>query len=111
MSIDIVYHHSLYLGESIRKEKLDKLKKKLKKRPLLSGLFLITLSRNSSDQLEIYDAKQLAWGYYKKNPPYIIGLAGDYDEALSLIKRIVEECVKSRGDCSLKEYLQCQRSF
>lgn len=107
MSIDLTYHPNLYVGESINEKKLDKLKKKLETKPLLSGLFLITLSRNPSDQLEIYEARQLAQSYYKKNPPYVIGLAGDYGEAVLMVKQIVEECLQSRGDCSLKEYLQC----
>lgn len=106
MSIDLRYHRNLYLGESINAEKLDKLKKKLETKPFLSSVFLITLSRNPSDQLEIYDAKQLVQSYYKKNPPLVIGIAGSYGEAVTLVERIVEECLQSRGDCSLKEYLQ-----
>ena len=88
-------------------KKLDKIKKKLENKPLFSGVFLVTLSRNSSDQLEIYDAKQLVQSYYKKNPPYVVGLAGNYDEAVALVMQITEECLTNRGDCRLKEYLQC----
>ena len=88
-------------------KKLDKIKKKLENKPLFSGVFLVTLSRNSSDQLEIYDAKQLVQSYYKKNPPYVVGLAGNYDEAVALVMQMTEECLRNRGDCRLKEYLQC----
>ncbi len=107
MSAALKYHPKLYLGESINVEKLDKLKKKLEKKPLFSGAFLVALSRNPSDQLEIYAARQLAQSYYQKNPPYIIGLAGSHEEAVGLVVRMTEECLQSRGDCCLKEFLQC----
>ena len=107
MSIALKYHPRLYLGESVNAKKLDKIKIKLENKPFFSGVFLITLSRNPSDQLEIYAARQLVQSYYKKNPPYVVGLAGDYEEAVALVTQITEECLKSRGDCRLKEYLQC----
>lgn len=107
MSLGIVYHPNLYLGESIRRKKLDKIKKKLENKPLLSGVFLIALSRNASDQLEIYHAGQLAQSYYQKNPPHVAGIAGSREEALALLERIVGECLQARGDCNLKEYLRC----
>ena len=107
MAIALTYHPGIYLGDSIRGKKLDKLKKKLENKPLFSGLFLITLSRNASDQLEVYVAKQLAQSYYKKNPPYVIGISGTYEEALKIVEQIVRECLEARGDCALKEYLLC----
>lgn len=107
MAISLTYHPGLYLGESIRKEKLDKIKKRLENKPLFSGVFLITLSRNASDQLEIYAAKQLAQSYYRKNPPYVIGIAGSHEEAVAMVEQLVQECLKARGDCALKEYLLC----
>lgn len=108
MAVKLTYHRDLYLGESINEQKLDKIKKKLENKPLLSGVFLITLSKNPSDQLEIYDAKQLVQKYYEKNPPYVVGLAGSYDEALIMLEQLVRECMNERGDCALKEYLLCQ---
>lgn len=107
MSIPITYHPDLYLGESIKEKKLDKIMSKLEKRPLLSGVFLVTVSKNASDQLEIYDARQLAQRYYRNNPPYVVGIAGNYDEAVGIVERMVRECLAARGDCGLKEYLLC----
>ena len=107
MALGIMYHPKLYLGESIQMKKLDKIKKKLEKRPVLSGVFLISISRNASDQLEIYEARQLCQSYYQKYPPYVVGIAGSREEALQLLERIVTECLRERGDCALKEYLRC----
>ncbi len=101
------YHPNLYLGEGIKVKKLDKIKKKLENRPLFSGVFLISLSRNPSDQLEIYAARQLCQPYYRKYPPYVVGIAGSREEALGLVEKITSECLAARGDCALKEYLRC----
>lgn len=108
MAAKLNYHPDLYLGESINGEKLDKIKKKLENKPLLSGVFLIALARNPSDQLEIYNAGQLVQKYYVKNPPYVVGIAGNYDEAVTMVEQMVQECIEKRGDCALKEYLLCQ---
>ena len=107
MAITLTYHPKLYLGEGIKRKKLDKLKKRLERRPLLSGVVLITLSRNPIDQLEIYEARQLQQSYYKKYPPFIVGLAADRQEAVEIVELIVQECIDKRGDCALKEYLSC----
>jgi hypothetical protein len=68
---------------------------------------VITLSKNPIDQLEIYKAGWLSQKYYRDNPPYIIGVAADYEEAVSLIVRITEESFQKLGNCNLKEYLKC----
>lgn len=107
MAIKLNYRPELYLGEGMKEKNLDKIKKKLETRPLFSGVFLISISRNVSDQLEIYDAKQLSWKYYQKNPPYIVGIADDWQEAVTLVEKMVEDCLHVRGDCELKEYLRC----
>ncbi len=108
MASKLKYLPNLYLGESINRKKLDKIKKKLENKPLLSGVFLIVLAKNPQDQLEIYDARQLAWKYYEKYPPYVVGIAGDHEEAVKMVEQMVRECIASRGDCALKEYLLCQ---
>ncbi|MCM1542941.1 MAG: hypothetical protein NC121_17005 [Blautia sp.] len=107
MAGKIRYRSELYLSEGISLKKLDKIKKKLEKKPLLSGVFLIAFSANPSDQLDIFDARLLVQSYYVKNPPYVIGIAEDRKEAVALVERIVKECLEKRGDCALKEYLLC----
>ncbi len=106
---------NLYWGLSLRADmeagintaKTDKLKKKLEKNPQFTGLFVLAAAENPENQLEIYSARQLAQSYYKKYPPYIVGIAADYTEAVLLLKEIVQECLQKRGDCRLREFLLC----
>lgn len=107
MAVSLTYHPGLYLGESINEKKLDKLKRRLEEKPLLCGAVLITLSQNGSDQLDIFEARQLAQRYYAKHPPCVVGVAGSRKEAFALVERMARECLRERGDCALKEYLLC----
>lgn len=103
----LIFAPNLYLGEGISADKVDKIKNKLLKKPFSCSITVISISRNPRDQLEIYEARQLVQNYYLKNPPYVVGLASDYEEALEIVRRIVVECLKKREDCALKEYLLC----
>lgn len=105
MEIKLRFHPYLYLGESISERKVDKIKRKLQHNPLLVNAYLLVRAQNPNDQLEIFDAKQLVWRYYRENPPYVIGIAMHYDEAVQLVEQIAADCMRERGDCSLKEYL------
>jgi len=107
MTNKLQFHPTLYLGESISESKLDKIKKRLQKQPLFSNAYLLTVSQNHSDQLDIFAAKQLVQSYYKKYPVYVIGIASDYNEAVELVEKIVQQCLQARGDCALKEFLLC----
>lgn len=102
---NLLYRNPLYLGESIDSKKLDKLIRKLEKHPCFSGLFLITLSRNFTDQLDIFDAKLFGQKYYQTVPFQVVGLAKSHGEAISLVEAIAKDCYERRGDGKLKEYL------
>ena len=93
MAGKLKFAQNLYLGEGIAPEKLDKLKKRLNKKP--------------ADQLDIFDARQLVQPHYKDEEFLVLGMASGYEDALQLIERITGECLKARGDCNLREYLLC----
>lgn len=114
MKLPIQYHQEIYLGESIENENLDKLKAKINAKKTRvsnkltwSDFYLIALASNPNDQLDIMNVKQLEQSYYHNHPVYAVGIAADYDEALLLVEKIVKECLQTRGDVSLKEFLQC----
>lgn len=97
------WYPGLYVGESVNNP--DKLIHKLQKHSRFLNAYVIILSRNPSDQLEIHKAGFLSQKYYRDNPPRVIGIAGDYDEAVELVRRIAEEVYAAQGNCRLKEYL------
>lgn len=107
MAGKLKFAQNLYLGEGIAPEKLDKLKKRLNKKPLLANVYLIAPARNPADQLDIFDARQLVQPHYKDEEFLVLGMASGYEDALQLIERVTGECLKARGDCNLREYLLC----
>lgn len=107
MSKKLTFYSKLYYGEGMKNQKKDKIKKMLIKNPLFAGVYVLTFATNGSDQLEFFDAKQLAQPYYANHPVQIIGIARDYADALQLVTQITQECIETRGDCRLKEYLIC----
>lgn len=107
MKLPVQYAERIYLGPGIENENLDKLKADLKKRPLLTGYYLITPASNSRDQLDIMEAGQLLQPYYRTHPVLVVGIAKDYEDALLLVQNMVQDCLEARGDVLLKEFLKC----
>jgi len=96
------FYKNLYVGNTVRD--VHKVKRKLSTNAGQLGIYVIALCRGR-DQLEIYHCALLQQRYYKKNPPYIIGIANGYEESLEIVKQIAEETYRQRGDCDLKKYL------
>ena len=44
--------------------------------------------------------------YFRKHAPIIIGIASNYEEAVAIVQKIVEESLERTGTCDLKEYLK-----
>lgn len=96
------FYKNLYIGDTIKKP--DKIKRKLKKYAKLNNVWLITyLAENK--RLEIYHCLMLQQNYYKTNPPYIIGIAGNKEEAAQIICQITEKAVQETGCADLVSYL------
>lgn len=107
MSRNLIFHPNLYLGEGMKGQKTDKIKRMLVKKPLFCNVYVLTFAYNDADQLEFFEARQLTWPIYRERPLQIIGIAKDYGDALNLVARITQECINARGDCRLREYLIC----
>ena len=96
------FYRNLYVGESI--EKPNKVKWKLRHQAGQFQVYVIALAEGD-DQLEIYHCAFLQQKYYKKHPPYIIGIAGGYEEAVELVMEIAQAAVKETCSADLKRYL------
>lgn len=107
MKGNVEFHSNLYIGEGIDLRKLDKIKKRIVSKPLISNAYLITIAQNPHDQLDILSARLLAQSYYQKIGLEVVGIANGYDDALKLVERMTKECLEARGDVFLREYLSC----
>ena len=104
MGKQLTFSEKLYIGDSINIQKLDKLKTNLTEVPALTKVFLITISTNITEQLDIIESKYLTYPYYNTHPLHVVGLAKSSGEAVGLIKDIVQDCLDKRGDVDLKSF-------
>lgn len=95
------FHKELYVGSSI--QNAGSVKWRLKHHAGSLRIFVITLA-GGSDQLEIYHSAVLQQKYYKKHPLYIVGIAGGYDEAVTLLRQMIADVYEKTGGYQLKEY-------
>lgn len=102
---NIRFLENIYLGEGIEQRDLAKLKQDLNEKPLFANVFVIALSANEHDQLDIYHSKYLMQRFYQNHPPLIAGIARKQGDAVALVEKILQECVTRRGDVNLKAYL------
>jgi len=105
MSKKLTFSEELYIGESIDIRKLEKIKKSLCNTPGFAKVFLVTISANPTEQLDIIESKYLTYAYYNTHPLYVVGLAKSNGEAVGLVQRIVQDCLDTQGDVDLKKFL------
>ncbi len=101
----IIYSSNFYLGEGITTEKLDKIKKKIEKKPLMTDFYLIALAGNEKDLLDIYSSRYLGQKYYENHIPYVCGIADNHGDAVTVVEQIVQDCLKERGDLRIREFI------
>lgn len=95
------FYKYLYVGEKIKNP--GKVKRKLKNH---EGQFVYVICfAKGSDRLEFFQSAYLKQKYYRHYPPVIIGIANDYDEAVSIVIQIITECRETMGDFNIKNYL------
>lgn len=101
----IRFSDNLYVSDSIKEHKLPLYKLGIRQGRGKLKLYLLVLSNNEHDQLDIIHNSILKQRAYRKLDINIVGLANSYDEALSIVDRILNECMENDGSCNMKEYL------
>ena len=96
------FYKYLYIDENIKKP--ERVIWKLKHFAGQLNIYIICMTQDQ-DQLEFYHAGLLKQKYYKKNPPYVVGIANGYEGAMNIVNRIADETVKRNGTGDIKQYL------
>lgn len=99
------WYKDLYVGESIS-HKTNRIKWKINHNAGTISVYIIALASNPRNMLDIIPARELLQKGYPKKDMRIIGLAGNYSEALELVRRIVEETYNATGYADVKKYLK-----
>lgn len=94
----------LYWDEDIPERKRLRIKWRLKVGNKKCVVYVITLCEGQ-DQLEIYHSAVLMQKFYRIVSPMAVGIAGSYDGAVELVRKMAEECYRKNHDCNIKRYL------
>ena len=95
----------LYVGESIS-GKEHRLKWKINHNAGTINVYVIAFASNKVNLLDVIPAAELLQKAYPQKDMHIIGLARGYDEALELVRQIVEETYLATGDVDVWNYLK-----
>ena len=101
------FYKNLYTGSSITDP--EAVKQKLRTGRGQFTIYVIALSpvmpETGSNQLEILHCAFLKQPYYRKYPPYIVGIASGRIEAIELVRDMVQEAYDHTGSADVRAYL------
>lgn len=98
------WQRDLLIGETVKKPK--KIKKKLNNGKFVCGIYLLTLSGNPSDLLDIIPAAMLLQKSFYGICPKIIGMANGKEEALEMVRSLIDAVYRETGTFEIAEYLE-----
>lgn len=98
------WQRNFYIGEGVKEPR--KIRRKIEDGKFVPGIYLLTLSDNPANVMEIIPASMLMQRSYAGICPPVIGMAKGKDEALELVRSIIEEVYGATGSFSVSEYLK-----
>lgn len=100
------YYEPLYIDENFKNVSKMKMRIRMSRIPLLN--YAIVLSNSQTDQLEIIQGTILRQKYYPKKDLFVVGISKDYDGAVLLVQRILEDTFRETGGYDMKAFLRRQ---
>lgn len=102
------WREPLYVGARAE-EKKEKLIKKLNRGAGTVDVWLVTAALNRRDLFDVFSAAYLKQPALRRNLPEIVGLAVGRDEAMEIVRRIVEETYERLGNADVRQYLRIRQ--
>lgn len=92
------------MGEGVKRS--ASLREKINGGKAAPGIYLVTLSHNPHNIMEIIPAVVLVQKAAYDRCPLIIAMAKGKDEAIALAGKIAEACYQETGSFQIKEYIK-----
>lgn len=96
------WHRDFIIGENVCNAGL--IREKLENGKAVPGIYLLVLSENPHNLLEIFPAVTLIQRTAADLCPEIIGMSCGWDEAVHMVTEIVRKVYSETGDVQVKEY-------
>lgn len=100
----IKWAEHLYVDEGITAKKEKKLKRAIENGRLTFEVYCITFATNPNNLFDIMNANELLFPYYKKREMYVLGIASSREDAIYLVKDLIEEIYTQTGGFKVREY-------
>ncbi len=108
------WYRYLYLGDNAKKAKYRTFGR-IRKNRFTIDTYIIAISDNPDNILDIYPADMLKLPYFRKKTfrdrVYVAGLAKGRDEALELVRCIVDDTYSHTGGFDVAGYLKFGREL
>lgn len=104
----LTWYNKLYVGEKAKKKRYRIIQAIRRGKPRILA-YVITPASNGNNILDIYPAAELLSPYCRQEEFFILGIAADYWEALSVAARIVDEMYRKTGGFKLEAFLDQSR--
>lgn len=93
----------LYLSDKTAAKK-EKIIKKAVRGAGMTSVYFIALASNPENLFDIFHAAHLKEPAFYRQNPFIVGIASGYEEALEMVRRIVEDIYRETGGFRVREY-------
>lgn len=94
----IYWYKNLYMDDKVKKNPKRCKKRVERRRPWKKSYVAITLASNEKNLFEIMETRQLFFRRYRFVDFYILGLTADYDAAVEILQRILENGYRENED-------------
>lgn len=102
------YYYSLYTDEYV-KDKKEEIIKNIEHDKWQLDKYLIALTKNESNHLEIFNSVLLVQKAMPKDDLFVVGIANGYVEALELVEKITQEVYDETGGADIRNYILHQQ--
>lgn len=96
------WHRNHYIGPGVKN--IPRIRHRLEHGKLVPGIYLITLSDNPCNLLEILPALTLIQESAANICPEIVGIAKGKEEAMDLVTEMIQTVFSETGGFEVKEY-------
>ncbi|MBQ8518565.1 MAG: hypothetical protein IJ455_03020 [Agathobacter sp.] len=96
---------SLYIGETFTSKEYEIIRK-VHNRQIVTNLYLIVLSTNPDNMLDLIPEWEALQKGYPKESLKVVGIANGKKEAIGMVQRIIEESLLETGSADVRSFLR-----
>lgn len=98
---------SLYVGEKLSSTEY-KIVEKVHKGKVVMNLYLLVISENPDNMLDIIPEKEIMQKHYPKEGLKVVGIADGKKEAIELVQRIIQESLVETSSADIRGFLKAK---